>query len=238
MDGQLDSLQPVDDPAATALGGMGWRADAVDPTFAERFRRLPPELVAAIHLAAPDTATLTAGGDAAADLVERLAEVLRLSGLASVVPARAPGGDIVLLVGVLGLPSAGANLAPARTAGFRWYAPPLMPSADGALGGSALHGAVGSANVFTADRPGVWAVVVSAYARGDLTDPYEIRVDLPGGARLDVDQYEYLMNLLDHHHPLGIEVNTWRLRHHHLDAALRWSPSNQRMFRAYRKDRP
>ncbi|MCM2424874.1 hypothetical protein [Streptomyces sp. RKAG337] len=70
-----------------------------------------------------------------------------------------------------------------------------------------------------AERDGLTLVVCLGYARRGLADPYEVRVELPDGERLDPEQYGYVMNLLDSLCPLGIEINTSELRRNHLAAA-------------------
>ncbi|NVB84562.1 MAG: hypothetical protein HOV81_39670 [Kofleriaceae bacterium] len=78
------------------------------------------------------------------------------------------------------------------------------------------------------------------YARRGLTDPYELRVEPPEGQELTPKQYERLMNLLDHVHGIGVEMNTYAIRTAHVDLdadgnADALPPSVARTFRAYRR---
>jgi hypothetical protein len=67
-------------------------------------------------------------------------------------------------------------------------------------------------------RPGVGLLAVVGYHRLGLADPYEVRIELDDPASvLDLDQYGYVMNLLDALHPIGIEINTFDLRRRHVD---------------------
>jgi hypothetical protein len=99
---------------------------------------------------------------------------------------------VLLVAGALGLPEAGLNLNGRRATGFRWFVVPIHPSG----GEPATIRAIGSRTQLVAQRPGLFAVVCVGYARRALTDPYEVRVELPGEATLTLEQYEYLMNLL------------------------------------------
>ena len=72
-----------------------------------------------------------------------------------------------------------------------------------------------------------------------MTDPYEYEVRLPPAARMSVKQYEFLMNVLEHTHPLGLGVNTGALRAGNVDldgdgAPDPLSASQSRMYREFR----
>jgi len=79
-----------------------------------------------------------------------------------------------------------------------------------------LRRGIGGRADLVATRPGIALVVCVAYLRRGLADPYEVRVELPDGAVLDLDQYGYLMNLLEELCPLGVEINTFDLRRNHV----------------------
>src|SRR5438309_559562 len=83
-------------------------------------------------------------------------------------------------------PQAGINLADRRSTGFRWYAAAVT-------GHGGRIGSTGSRSVFFPEGQGLTAVVVVGYLRTGLVDPYEYRVELPAGARLNLEQYEFLM---------------------------------------------
>jgi len=91
-------------------------------------------------------------------------------------------------------------------------------------------------------------VVVVGFARagrGDprgRVDPYELRVDLPDGAVVDLPQYEVLMNILDRAHPIGVTVDTRSLRARHVDmdgdgVATPLSAAFSRTFRPFQQRR-
>jgi hypothetical protein len=88
--------------------------------------------------------------------------------------------------------------------------------------------------------PGPAAIIALGYARRGLTDPYEYRVELPDAARLTIRQYEYLMNVLQHSFPIGVEINTFSIRQDHVDLdgdglADALPPALFRSFRQFRR---
>jgi hypothetical protein len=130
---------------------------------------------------------------------------------------------------------AGINLSERRATGFRWYAVPIRGN-----GGTLVR--AGQRVTSQPSGPGLTALVALGYARRGLTDPYEFRVDLPDGATITLQQYEYLMNLLDYTHPLGIEINTFAIRREHVDlngdgTAEPLKPSVANTFRPFRRRR-
>jgi len=183
---------PVDDPAAVAARG---------------------ELIA-------DLSTLT---DAGFDSVRILAE---------------PNGiQLLVIASVSALPGGSSRPDEPAPAMYRWYVapfPPPQPTDDGGdwsfgAGGRRLRipnawprpaarlrrGNGGRAQL-DGLSPGIALVVCVAYLRRGLADPYEVRLELPDGAVLNPDQYGYLANLLEHVCPVGIEINTYELRRHHI----------------------
>ena len=110
------------------------------------------------------------------------------------------------------------------------------------LGSGGAIKSVGSRTVFVPDGPGLSALVAIGYARRGRTDPYEFRVELPDDARLNLLQYEFLMNVLDHTHPLGVEVNTFSIRQRHVDLngdgdAEPLPPTISKTYRQFRRPR-
>lgn len=206
----------------------------------ERLEKLPAELLTTLRLAPALAAAIVAGDPDAIDPLRELAGVLEAAGLASVLPLMTGSPEVVLVVGVIGLPAAGVNLAQRRSTGFRWYTVPL--GKDGAKDPGEV-GAVGSRTRLRAPRvPSVTALVVLGYARRGLTDPYEHRVTLPEGAVLDPLAYEFTMNALEACYPLGVEVNTYSLRRAHVDldgdgTADPLDPSAARTYRTFRRRR-
>lgn len=173
-----------------------------------------------------------AGGS---DDLAKLVTLLRDAGISAALPLLTNTGEILLTLGVVGLPEVGTNLSDRRSSGFRWYAVPLRGPAPEVK-------PVGSKSTFKLTGAGLSAVVVIGYARRGLTDPYEYRVDLPDNALLSIRQYEFLMNVLDHVYPLGIEINTYRIRHTHVDldgdgSAEALPPRISRTFRRFRRPR-
>jgi hypothetical protein len=206
---QIDPPEPV----ASALTGGGLRALGNPASAVAALDDLPGELLQTLQLDAGQAAALGQGSPEAANDLLALVEILRAHGLTSALPLVTGGGDVLLVVGVVGLPGAGLNLDERRAVGFRWYVVPIVPAA----GAGAIHAAVSRA-VYTPLVPGLSAVVVVGFARtAGGTDPYQYRVELPEGSLLDLAQYEFLMNLLDHTVPAGVEVNTFALRRRHVD---------------------
>jgi len=169
------------------------------------------------------------------DIEALIADLLRAEGLASALPLVIGPTEVIIVVGAIGLPEAGINLSERRATGFRWYAVPIRGD-----GGTLVR--AGQRVTFTPSGPGLTALVALGYARRGLTDPYEFRIDLPADATLTLRQYEYLMNLLDHTHPLGIEINTFAIRRQHVDldgdgVADPLKPSVANTFRPFQRRR-
>jgi hypothetical protein len=220
------------EPIVGMLVGAGLVALA-DPTAAVRgLGRLPPELVQTLQLDPALAAGLIAGDGNAANALLRLVRILRTEGVSSALPLVTAANDVLLVVGAIGLPGAGLNLNEQRATGFRWYVVPLQ-------GPHGLLRTLASRAVFTPSRPGLWAIIVLAFARASTTvDPYQYQLDLPAGATLDLRQYEFLMNLLGHVTPVGVQVNTYALRQDHVDIGGlgpgSLPPTASHTFRAFR----
>lgn len=231
------------DPANAVLAGAGLPV-VTDPAPAvAALNQLPPELIETVRLDAAQAAQITAGQPAAIAPLAALAGHLRDNGMASVLPLIGAGNEVLLVVGVIGLPEAGINLNERRATGFRWYATPVGASGGA---GAAAPGieikAIGSRTLFIARAPGVYVAVAVGYARTGLTDPYEFRVELPDKAVLSITEYEFLMNLLGVSHPIGVEINTFSIRREHVDLdgdgiADPLSPAVFRTFRAFQRRR-
>ena len=201
----------------------------------ERLERLPGELVQTIRLSSQQSQDILGLASNAIDDLRDLVTLLKNNGIVSVLPLVTSGNRVLLVLGAIGLPQAGINLSPRRATGFRWYVVPIQ-------GTNAEIRTLGSRTVFTPRRAGLYAVVVLGYARRGMTDPYEVRVELPDDALLDLKQYEFLMNTLDHIHPIGVEVNTFSLRSDHVDlngdgVADRLSPTVSKTYRQFRRVR-
>jgi hypothetical protein len=79
--------------------------------------------------------------------------------------------------------------------------------------------------------------VVLGYVRRGLADPYEFRLELPPEALLTLEQYEFVMNVLERVCPIGVQANTFSIRQSHVDLdgdgnAEALPPS---LFRTYRR---
>ena len=227
--------RPANDPALGAFRAAGLPVVTDPAALAEQLERLPAELVAAIRLAPAQSQAIVAGQAAAARALRDLVDILRAHRIASVLPLVSGPGAVVLLLGALGLPGAGTNLQDRRSTGFRWYALPIQ-------GNGAQVTSTGSRALFTPSEAGVYALAVVGYARTGDTDPYEFRVELPDDALLDVRQYELLMNVLEHAHPAGVDVNTYSIRNEHVDldrdgVADVLTPAIARTYRAFRRRR-
>lgn len=222
-------------PALGVFRAAGLPAVQNPAAIVARLKRLPEELLESVRLAPSQTQAILAGQVTAIDELLKLVGFLRDQGLTSVVPMITGPNEVILVVSVIGLPEAGLNLSDRRATGFRWYVVPLQ-------GDGGQIKSIGSRTVFVPDGPGLSAVVAVGYARRGATDPYEFRVELPAMARMNIVQYEFLMNLLDHAHPLGVEVNTFSIRQQHVDLngdgnAEPLPPSIFRTFRQFRPSR-
>jgi hypothetical protein len=223
------------EPIASALAGGGLRVLA-DPIGAiETLRELPGELHQTLRIDPGQAAELGTGSPEAANDLLALVGFLRANGLTSALPLVTGGGDVLLAVGVIGLPGAGLNLDERRATGFRWYVVPIVPGEP-----IADLSAAGSRAVLTPQQPGLSAIVVLGYARTTgRADPYQYRVVMPEGSLLDLSQYEFLMNLLDHAFPAGVEVDTFSVRRRHVDidgdgVADPLPPTASQTFRRFR----
>ena len=168
---------------------------------------VPAAYVATLVLPAELTARWRAGDGA--DVGRSLVDVLAAAGIAATV-GLVTAADVALVVAVTGLPGAGLNLSSRSGVGYRWYCLPI----------EGLPGRVtpaGAATVFQPAADGLSALVVLGYQRIGLADPYEILLDLPDGAVLTPEQYEFLLNVAERVAPAGIQINTLALRQRHLD---------------------
>jgi hypothetical protein len=201
---------------------------------------LPSELIATLQLDAALAAKLVTRDAAAAQSLLALIIAFQQSGFISVLPLFTSDNRVLLVLGVTALPGDATLLTARSKNSFRWFLMPL----SGEPG--ELERKIGSRNGWSAGS-GLCAVVVvvagrqgTADPRGRV-DPLEVRVALPDGALVDLEQYEFLMNLLDRARPLGAIVDTRGIRDH-IDAdgngaAETLSVSLSRTFRPYRQSR-
>jgi hypothetical protein len=235
----LASLLPLPSGSEAAISQAGLPLAFDLERLKTALPNVPDALLAYLTLPADlASAILSTSGEGDVALIDRLTQlrdVMQATAIASAMLLQAGAGRVVLVVSVIGLPQVGANLSSRRATGFRWYSVPIY----GAQGQLPL---VGSTTRFAATGTGITAVVALGYARQGLSDPYEIRIELPRAARLDLRQYEFLMNVLSHGYPIGVEVNTFSLRQAHVDlngdgAAEPLSPEVSRTYRPFRRKR-
>jgi len=223
--------------AAGIFQAAGLSAFEPPEEMAERLDRVPSEMLVVLELDEELANAVTAGEEGSADTLQTLENVLAEAGFVAALPFVTDDGRLLVTAAVIGLPSVGSNLAPRRAVGFRWYTVPIQ-------GDAGKISSIGSrVNYQTRQAPALTALVAVGYTRNpELTDPYEYQVRLPEEALLDLRQYEFLMNVLAHTHPLGVEVNTWQLRQRHVDLdgdaqADALNPDLSRTFRRFRRPR-
>jgi hypothetical protein len=242
-------------PPAAALAAFATQqlrtpAVAADVTAAvTALGALPAELIAVLRADAPVAAGILANTPAGAQALAAVVGRLRAAGVVAVLPI-VVGTAVFLVIAMTDLPAQAAVLN-ARRVELRWLAAPL--EADERIG--TLDSARGSRNHYVAGgttaASQVAAVIAMTPTRPrprDLArrvEPYTVAIDLadPGQPLLSFTQYEYLMNLLDRWSPLGITVDTTRLRHHGVDFDGDGVPdlmtqSLQHTFRSFRGRRP
>jgi hypothetical protein len=227
------------DAATTALVLRAAGLPVVDPAWVrEPLAALPAELYQMLILDGDfSSAIINNQGDAVADL-SRLVAIFRDAGVSSLLPLIADG-RVVLVAAVIGLPQAGINLSQRRASGFRWYVVPIQTQQRNPI---FEFKPIGSRTTFSAETTGVYALVSLGYVRIGDTDPYEYRVELPDGAVLALKQYEFLMNVLERAYPVGVQINTFALRHDHVDlnddgAAEPLTPAASRTYRPFVRKR-
>ncbi|WP_404385394.1 hypothetical protein [Caenispirillum salinarum] len=224
----IDRLIVPDLPAAAALDRAGLlQPEPPGQRFRAALAQYPSHVIALLRLAGAFARGLIRGDDAATEQLLQVAEVLGANGAAGLA-VMADGADIVLVVSSVGLPQIGTNIGPRRASAFFWSVMPITGSP------AMIHG-TGARARLRAPSDGLYAVSVMSYARIGLTDLFSWQVRLPPGAKLDLAQYEMVMNMLGRLHPLGVEINTWTLRRRHvaLDGET-VAPLPPRLSRSYR----
>ncbi len=214
-------------------------------SIAESLEHLPQELIATIRLPADLSQRILTSQPAAITELRTLVGFLYKHSLSAILPLVIGPNEIVLVVGVIGLPEVGANLSGRKATGFRWYVVPIYPAeTDLKQLKEEDKGKVkarGSRTVFNSPpAPALSALVAVGFARRGLSDPYEFQVDLPNkDAQLNLLQYEFLMNLLQHALPLGVQGNTFPIREYHvdLDGDGIADPLQSTVFKTYRQFR-
>ncbi len=239
---------PPPAPALTLFTAAGLTTPTAAPAIATviaGLNALPPELLAVLRGSATISAGILAGNAAGASALQSVIDRLRASGAVSILPLVA-GGAVFLVVGMIDLPG-NATVINRRRAQFRWMAVPL--EADQRIG--TLDHPQGARNRYlfggAANASQVAAIIAVTPTRplprdlNQRVEPYTVAVELADQQQplLSFAQYEYLMNLLDRWCPLGITVDTFRLRTHGVDldgdgAADLMSFRLQHTFRPFR----
>ena len=168
-------------PALTAFTAARLSSPNNEPELARvrtALNEVPAELLITLVLDSTMSTGLIAGNPEATQQLIALTQLLLRRELASALPL-VRGTQVLLVVGAIPLPGAGAPLS-SRRIGFRWYVLPI----NGLPG--TLELPVGPRNRYT--RPtasGLSAVVAVSLARTGEEDPrgairpYEVRVELP-----------------------------------------------------------
>ena len=201
---------------------------------------LPSELTATLQLDAALAALLVTHDASAAQSLLTSIIAFQNAGFLSVLPLFTSDNRVLLVVAVTTLPGSATLLTGRSKNSFRWYLLPI----DGEHG--ALERGIGSRNAWSPGSGVAAVVAVVAGKRGstdprERVEPLELRVSLPDGALVNLEQYEFLMNVLDRVRPLGVIVGTRGIRGR-IDAdgngaAERLSPTLSRTFRPYQQAR-
>ena len=197
---------------------------------------LPSELIATLQLDAALAEKLLAHDAEAAQSLLTLIIAFQKAGFVSVLPLLTSDSRVLLVLAVMALPGDATLLTARSKNSFRWSSMSL----SGQPG--QLERKIGSRNEWIA-KNGLSAVVVVVAGKQGSTDPrgrvdpLEFRVALPDGALVNLEQYEFLMNLLERIRPLGVIVDTRGIRDQ-IDAdgngaAETLSPRLSRTFRPY-----
>jgi hypothetical protein len=200
---------------------------------------VPPESMRTLRLDATMAAGVLANADAAVAQLVALVGALRANEMVSALPLATSGSAVLIVVASVSLPAAAVSLN-SGTPGFAWHALPVR----GAPGG--LTAATGPRNgYFGPATQSLTAVVVVTPVRAAQEDPrgciapYQVQLDMPADQRLALGQFEFLMNLLRRALPLGVVVDTRRIRESHVDPDGRGAalPLTGRRSHAYREFR-
>lgn len=180
---------------------------------------LEAELPETLVLALPRTHLdgVVAGG-AVSETAARWAAALGDCGFVSVRGLWDSAGDRLLIVAGL-TRMLGPGTGAARPSAYRWRTAATSRFAQGAPV-EVVGGVRGPHVGLVARQAGPALVVVAVPLRTSVADPYQVVVTLPGGPggpQLDLDQYGYVMNLLEEICPVGVEISTYDLRRNHVD---------------------
>ncbi|MFA7587605.1 MAG: hypothetical protein WCY11_15665, partial [Novosphingobium sp.] len=222
---------PPASPASNVFAGAGLPAASSGVAAAQALGNIPDDLWVLYEVESSLATSVLAGDPAAGAGLRAVVEALRAAAITSLLPLPA-ANRLFLAAGVVSLPSAGVNLGERIATGVRWLMVPLA-------GSPTLAQATGFMTSLAMPAGSLAAVVALGYVRDEAPDPYELQIDLPDGELLDLAGYERLMNALERIFALGVQVNTWRLRQHHvdLDGLGGANPLPPRLARHYRQFR-
>lgn len=248
----LSSATVPPEPALAAFRAAELVTPAAAPAVADAMTAiaaLPAELFAVLRADDALAAALLAGDAGATAALGAFVARLRVAGAVSLMPVVAASA-VVLVVAMIDLP-ANAAVFNRRRSRFRWIAAPL--EADTLIG--SLERTQGARNRYRYLGPTsasqVAAIIAMTPTRPvplalhERVEPYTFAVDLADDSQplLSFTQYEYLMNVLDRWCPLGVTIDTSRLRTRRVDVDGDGAPDLlslrlQQTFRPFRGRRP
>jgi hypothetical protein len=229
----VDLLHGVGFPVPILPGALAAVVQALGET--------PEELLATLRLDASLSQRVLAGDPASGQTLSAIVALFKAAAMPSVLPLVTNTGEVFLVVSAAGL--AGGMSLNQRRADFRWFTLPL--EADVRAGTLELK--TGSRNRFAFSGSGsasqVTALMAIAAGRRGNTDPrgrldpfaFKVGFATPS-ALLSLVQYEYLMNLLERLHSIGVTVDTSAVRAAHVDPDQQGKPTplGQRISRTFR----
>ena len=225
--------------AAAAAGVVTVEAKALAAQLVTGFNL---DLVVGFTMSGADLTALGSGAALRDALIERI-DALGEAGFYTVRSVW-DGARLVLLAAVAQLPGAAGKVGEPPPAAYRWYTTRVPAPIPGSGHPLAIIQPRGGVTTVRGTLPGVGLLVCLSYARRGLADPFEVRVELPDpDTVLSLDQYGFVMNLLEHLYPLGIEINTFDIRRRHVDVDGDGEPEfltsrASRSYHRYRHRRP
>jgi hypothetical protein len=209
--------------AATAFAAAGLRAPGSLSDVAETvaaLRGIAPECLAMLRLEPAMAAALLANSAAAVAQLAALVDALRRNEATDVLPLVTSAQAVLLVVASCRLPGPATPLN-AGASVLTWKLLALRGDPADAGGLTAQRGA--RTGYFPPAGATLVAAIATTLVRSDREDPrdciapYHVRADLPAGRRLDLRQFEFLMNVMQRAVPLGVVADTAALRQSRID---------------------